>query len=322
MTETPSKIIPNSFQTPNFFIDGCLAYLTGNEFKCLSFLARKTFGWQKRSDRIAKSQIAVVTGLNSETVDNCMEKLVAFGLVVRMAENNIGNDGVEWALETDDGQVRFDLMEERQKQLDQVDRQRTEKARKKRIEKGGGLSNNPTPELPSVEQKPDGGGIVQQPGGQIVQQPQGGIVQQSPQKPIKAKEKNMGANAPARVSHSSPADRIQAFPKDCREGVRLLFEIFYLLPPERPAPTDKGGEFALWINGIRGLVKLAASYQTPLQEALELAHAHWNRAPFNLAHPAALKKTMTSALAQTSASKAPAPEPAARLLGNFKPRGD
>ncbi len=62
MTEPSSKIIPNSFQTPNFFVDACLAYLTGNEYKCLSFLARKTFGWQKRSDRISKSQIALVTG--------------------------------------------------------------------------------------------------------------------------------------------------------------------------------------------------------------------------------------------------------------------
>ena len=132
---------------------------------------------------------------------------------------------------------------------------------------------------------------------------------------------NMGADAPARAADPSPEKRIQAFPGDCREGVRLLFEIFHLLPPERPAPTEKGGEFALWINGMRGLVKLAASYQTPLPEAIELAYAHWNRAPFNLAHPAALKKTMTSALAQTSASKAQAPEPAARPLDKFKPRG-
>jgi len=149
MNEVPNKIIPNSFQTPNFFVDGCMVYLTGNEFKCLAYLARKTFGWQKRTDRIAKSQIAIYTGLNNETVDKCMETLVSFSLVVRVAENNIGNDGVEWALQTDDSQVRFDLMQARQAKLAQGHQLKTEKARLKKTERGVGLSNNPTPKGPS-----------------------------------------------------------------------------------------------------------------------------------------------------------------------------
>jgi hypothetical protein len=71
-SDTPSKIIPNSFQTPNFYIDECMQYLTGNEVKCLVFIARKTFGWQKRSDRVAKLQIIMATGLGNETTDKVM----------------------------------------------------------------------------------------------------------------------------------------------------------------------------------------------------------------------------------------------------------
>ena len=93
MTDPPSKILPNSFQTPNFFVDECMSLLTGNEFKCLSFLSRKTFGWQKRSDRISKSQIMAATGLANETVDKAMNSLVEFGLVLRVSENNPQNAG-------------------------------------------------------------------------------------------------------------------------------------------------------------------------------------------------------------------------------------
>lgn len=325
MNEAPNKIIPNSFQTPNFFVDGCMVYLTGNEFKCLAYLARKTFGWQKRTDRISKSQIATYTGLNNETVDKCMETLVGFGLVVRVAENNIGNDGVEWALQTDDSQVRFDLMQARQAKLAQGHRQKTEKARLKKTERGVGLSNNPTPEEPSVEQKTEGGGIVQQLGGGDVQQPQGGIVGQSPQKPLKTKEKNMGANAPARASAPTPEQRIESFPEDCREGARLMLEIFNLLPPEKPAPTAKAGDYGFWINGIRALNQVATDYGVPLEQAMQLAYAHWNRSPFNLSNPGALKKVMASAVAQAVSQSSKSPSkvetPLADQLKTFKPRG-
>jgi hypothetical protein len=113
----------------------------------------------------------------------------------------------------------------------------------------------------------------------------------------KPPEEPMGANAPARSLPALAEERAQAFPEDCRAGAGLMFEIFNLIPPERPAPDAKGGDFALWINGLRGLAKLATEYNTPLKRAMELAHAHWNRSPFNLAHPAALKKVMVSALA-------------------------
>jgi len=71
---------------------------------------------------------------------------------------------------------------------------------------------------------------------------------------------------------------------------------------------------------------LAADYQVPLESALRLTHRQWQRDPFNLAHPAALVKTMTGALAgfsQARASAAPEEEsesPLAIALKNFVPR--
>ena len=157
MTDSPNKIIPNSFQTPNFFVDECMAYLTGNEIMCVIFLARKTFGWQKRSDRISKSQIIQATGLNAETIDSCMEALVRSGIVLRVQENNARNEGVEWALQLDDHGIRFDWLKQRKADRELKQQHRTQKAREVRAKKGVGLLDNPTPKAPSVGQKGGGG---------------------------------------------------------------------------------------------------------------------------------------------------------------------
>ena len=40
----PSKIIPNTFQTPNALTDEVMRLLSGNEVKCYLVIVRKTFG--------------------------------------------------------------------------------------------------------------------------------------------------------------------------------------------------------------------------------------------------------------------------------------
>jgi len=313
-TDSSSKIIPNSFQTPNFYVDECMQYLTGNEVKCLIFIARKTFGWQKRSDRIAKSQIMEATGLGAETVDKAMCALVEFGIVLRLAENNAAkNNGVEWGLQMDGEAIRFDLMRKRLLDQEQRNRTKTSKARQQRANKGGGDVQHPHLEKASVEQKAEGGGVVQHTGGGDVGQTGGGVVGHPPQKPIKATRKHgdpqqslgtaqVGADAPARASAS---ERIEQFPEDCRAGVQSLHETFNLLPPQKPDPDEKGGDFALWVVGIRELGRIAQEYHVPLEQALRLAYQRWNQSPFTVSHPSALKKIMTSVLAQQTKQNTP-----------------
>ena len=326
-SEAPNKIIPNSFQTPNFFVDVCMRYLNGNEIKCVIVLARKTFGWQKRSDRISKPQLIEATGLNGETLDGCMNFLMSVGLVLRVHENNARNEGIEWALQLDDQKIRFDLLEQRKAEQETIQQRRTQKARAAIAKKRGGLSDNHTPDEPSVGQKTDGGGIVAQSGGMVVPQGGGASVGQDTQKPFKAIKKHMagdgqsspaqspifptsakptantsmGADAPARAFVLN--ERVQDFPQDCREGAQLMLEMFKIKPPKRPAANARGGTFALWINGIRELIEIAQEYDTPLPRAMQLTFASWNPASFRVSHPAALKKTMISALAQAALKK-------------------
>ena len=111
---SPSKIIPNTFQTPNAFTDEIMAFLTGNETKCYMVIVRKTMGWNKKSDNIAKAQIMSITGLGEDAVEECMASLVQFGLVLRLSENNPKkNYGVEWSLQMDDKAIQWSQLEQR-----------------------------------------------------------------------------------------------------------------------------------------------------------------------------------------------------------------
>ncbi len=104
-----------------------------------------------------------------------------------------------------------------------------------------------------------------------------------------------------------------------------MLEIFNVIPPERPPGDAKGGDFALWVKEIRGLEKRASEYGVLLENAMRLAFKQWNHAPFNLSHPGALTKVMTSVLAQnTRRSTNPIQAMKTALesqLDNFKPRG-
>jgi len=84
-----------------------------------------------------------------------------------------------------------------------------------------------------------------------------------------------------------------------------MHETFNLLPPQKPDPDEKGGDFALWVVGIRELGRIAQEYHVPLEQALRLAYQRWNQSPFTVSHPSALKKIMTSVLAQQTKQNTP-----------------
>jgi phage replication O-like protein O len=170
----PSKIIPNSFQSPNWLVDDVMRYLSGNEVKCLDVICRKTFGWHKRSDRIAKSQLMDLTGMGELAVDESMASLVSFGLVVRLAENDRANRGVEWSIQEDDTLVNVAGLQKRFEERREANRRKTEKAS---LAKGGGVVGRP-----QVDERPPGG---------VVGRPEGGVDERPPQKTLsKATNKN------------------------------------------------------------------------------------------------------------------------------------
>lgn len=62
--------------------------LNGSEFRCLWFLLRKTYGFQKKEDDISYSQFSEGTKLDRRNVMRSLEKMVQRGIVYRRENGN------------------------------------------------------------------------------------------------------------------------------------------------------------------------------------------------------------------------------------------
>lgn len=84
---------PNHTQIPNDYLDLLMAHLSGAEWKCLCYISRRTFGFQKKADMISLSQfengimtrddkvLDYGTGLSRPTIIEALLRLVSLGLV-------------------------------------------------------------------------------------------------------------------------------------------------------------------------------------------------------------------------------------------------
>jgi hypothetical protein len=61
-------LIPNTTQIPNVVLDDLMPQLSGSELKVLLAIVRKTYGWQKRSDKISFTTLRQLTGLSRDAV--------------------------------------------------------------------------------------------------------------------------------------------------------------------------------------------------------------------------------------------------------------
>jgi len=149
-------------------------------------------------------------------------------------------------------------------------------------------------------------------------------------------DKRLGANAPAPSKHDSmetllgferlkqeraaqsglPVEvltAVESYPADCQHGARLIFQRHKLTPPAKPK-SGKGGDYADWINGLREIAKLCAEYKVTLETGFDEFFKAWNPSSFIFDRPAAMTKTMRSALARHALraganESTPEPEP-------------
>jgi phage replication O-like protein O len=49
--------------------------LSGEEWKCLLVILRKTYGWNKKEDKISLSQFVLMTGMKKQSVHRALKKL-------------------------------------------------------------------------------------------------------------------------------------------------------------------------------------------------------------------------------------------------------
>ena len=72
--------------------------LSPNEWRVTLFVIRKTYGWGKKTDRIAASQIASGTGIARQNVFRTQKSLVNKGILLRPDNRYIGfqKDYSQW----------------------------------------------------------------------------------------------------------------------------------------------------------------------------------------------------------------------------------
>lgn len=174
-----SQLLPNTFPFANVLMDeldqlnGCNIWslLEPVEHTLLPIVYRKTFGWWKRSDRIAMSQLKSMSGLNEATIRKYMTSLMEIGLVVKVDGNNSANEGIEWSPQTDDSLINFTTLLERASKKESTNVARMNKIRSLR---GVLLSHKGT--------------VIAQGDPRLIAQQGGTVIAQRTQKPIKAKE--------------------------------------------------------------------------------------------------------------------------------------
>jgi hypothetical protein len=129
--------IPNSFQTPNFFIDRLMGLLESDEYVVLAFATRHIFGWKdsidSRQSRISltmfekgyedsRGNIYGGCGLSRPKIQSALKELVAYGVIIPLGDPT--KKGQAWQLPTDDYDIDYRGLEQRREMQQKKNRRR------------------------------------------------------------------------------------------------------------------------------------------------------------------------------------------------------
>lgn len=154
-----SEFIPNSYQTPNAYVDQYMHLLTPEEWKTLCYAVRRILGFNKRQDRISLGQfmnglvsngkqLDYGTGLCESAQREALKGLKKYKLLVEVAPNDPQlNQGPLYELQIDSKKVEQAKLVGRWETKQKQNSLRTKKARATALEK---RKNTP----PSVGQHP------------------------------------------------------------------------------------------------------------------------------------------------------------------------
>jgi phage replication O-like protein O len=94
------RLLGNYTQIPNDVLEAlCRVYLSTYECRMLMCIVRKTFGFQKRADRIAFSQFSKISGVSRPNCLRALRSLQLRAIVIREDENQswrVNNDTDTW----------------------------------------------------------------------------------------------------------------------------------------------------------------------------------------------------------------------------------
>lgn len=172
---TKNGFIPNSFQTPNLFVDKVMPLLTAPEFVVLMFMARHILGWEDVQNRCTHLSLTAIEkghrgqsgcGLGRSAIQAALTRLEEFGLLHRKGQPS-SRKGQLWELTLDEEKVQWPALETRREKTFSAQQRRTRTARKKKAAKPStdelsvcgtdqpnGMSDNTTPDTTGLSHIP------------------------------------------------------------------------------------------------------------------------------------------------------------------------
>lgn len=156
-----SKIVPNSFQTPNLYVDRLMPLLTDIELRVLVYMTRRILGFNRREDQISLSQFTdgLISTKNGEQLDygagvskeaarTALESLIKLGIVTQTQPyDSAKRVPATWSLQLDDALIDWRALQERREATKNAG---VERAAKRRVRKN----------LPPVLPDSTGGGVL------------------------------------------------------------------------------------------------------------------------------------------------------------------
>ncbi len=154
-----NHVIPNSYQTPNIYIDVIMPLLTDSEWRVLSFAMRHILGWREKIEA-RKGTISLNMfengygpypgcGLNKGTIIKVLKALDKHGILAK--DGSVTKDGQRWLIADNLEQIGIQTLETRLQNKRTKDKKRTKNMldglRQKRAQllshnTGGVLSHN------------------------------------------------------------------------------------------------------------------------------------------------------------------------------------
>jgi len=139
MKHTQNTLIPNSFQTPNLYIDRLMPLLLDAEFRVLMFAVRHILGWSdtvaQRACRLSLSAFehghrgSKGVGLGRKAIVDALASLETYGVLQKIGEPT--GKGQMWGLPNNEDEIDWEGLKERKARRQAKARRQTQAARAK-----------------------------------------------------------------------------------------------------------------------------------------------------------------------------------------------
>lgn len=123
----PNTLIPNSYQTPNLYVDRLMPLLSHSEWRVLCYMARQILGWEANRAKnmadisrgqmvagkvVAGRQVDLGTGLGASSVKRATASLDKLGIITKVGDPG-SHQATRWALQLDPGAIDWAALDAR-----------------------------------------------------------------------------------------------------------------------------------------------------------------------------------------------------------------